>query len=207
MPRFDPCLERFEHAISRSREMINLFAALNLIRVAPENDDALRAAYFQAVSSFDLLVHDALLAEVEHRARNRFPTRKVDVPLDLIGIADADERVGMIVDHVRKGNSYKSFVDPAKLSEALSCIFEEPWPKIAEKFSERKGTVAPVDELKGQLKSIWGRRNKIAHEADINPVLAGISLWPIDAEDTNLTVDFLYDLGHSLTDTLINLEA
>ena len=52
--------------------------------------------------------------------------------------------------------------------------------------------------VKGQLKSIWKRRNQIAHEADVNPTLAGITLWPIDKPDTEMTIAFIAMLGEHL---------
>ena len=51
---------------------------------------------------------------------------------------------------------------------------------------------------KGQLKSVWKRRNQIAHEADVNPALAGVSLWPIDKIDTNITINFIAIIAEHL---------
>ena len=51
------------------------------------------------------------------------------------------------------------------------------------------------EHIKGQLKSVWKRRNQIAHEADVNPALAGVSLWPIDKIDTEITIDFIFSIG------------
>lgn len=55
-----------------------------------------------------------------------------------------------------------------------------------------------AEQIKGQLKSIWKRRNQIAHEADVNPTLAGIRLWPIDKPDTELTISFILEVGEQL---------
>ncbi|MCY1376586.1 hypothetical protein D9M69_640890 [compost metagenome] len=51
------------------------------------------------------------------------------------------------------------------------------------------------EAIKGQLRTVWKRRNQIAHEADVNPTLAGVSLWPIDKEDTEITIGFVRSVG------------
>jgi hypothetical protein len=56
-----------------------------------------------------------------------------------------------------------------------------------------------AEDIKGQLKTIWKRRNQIAHEADVNPALAGVSLWPIDKTDTEITIRFIAALGAHLS--------
>jgi hypothetical protein len=88
-------------------------------------------------------------------------------------------------------------VDPAKLAELLSCYCLKPWDRLAILINsglpetERKSP----EHIKGQLKSVWKRRNQIAHEADVNPTLAGVSLWPIDKVDTEITISFISSIG------------
>ncbi|WP_292263784.1 hypothetical protein, partial [Mesorhizobium sp.] len=101
---------------------------------------------------------------------------------------------------VRQTNSYRAFVDPGKLAEMLSCYCTRPWDKLESLInsSVADGERRPVEEIKGQLKSVWKRRNQIAHEADVNPALAGVSLWPIDKVDTEITISFISSIGRNL---------
>lgn len=201
MVRFDNAITTFEHAVSRSLEMINLYDALVAIRKhQPENDDALRSAYFQVVSSFDFLAHEIAAIEARYRFESSLQTRNLSLPMEIITITDVADRVNAAEIKIRQVNSFKAFVDPAKLSEMLSCYCEQPWDKIADTYNATKdeNDKKTANDLKTRLKNIWKRRNQIAHEADVNPSMAGVSLWPITKEDTQLTVDFIKDLGGCL---------
>lgn len=198
MIRFQNAIDNFSHAMTRARDMISLFDALSALRPGNSaNDDALRAAYFQAVSSFDFFAHEIAAVEARHRFTNSVATRKIHLPMEIFTAASPAEREANAENHVRETNSYKAFVDPGKLAELLACYCDEPWLKISASYSAVNGATLP-DSMKAQLRSIWKRRNKIAHEADINPTLAGVSLWPIDKVDTESTIDFLQKLAAEL---------
>ena len=187
--------------MGRARQLIDLYDALcALRRDDPANDDALRSAYFQAVSSFDFFVHEVALIEAKHRFQNGIKTRNISLPMEVMTIIDAEERLSSATAYIRKNNSYRAFVDPAKLAELLSCYCTSPWLKMINRINDGKDQADQSDErsVKGQLKSIWKRRNQIAHEADVNPALAGITLWPIDKPDTELTITFIATLGEHL---------
>ncbi|UVC17876.1 hypothetical protein [Mesorhizobium onobrychidis] len=198
MERFSGATATFEHAIERARQMVALFDALTALRPhEPANDDALRSAYFLAVSSFDFFAHELAAVETKHRFTNGLRTRNIHLPMDVMTIADEEARIATAETHVRQTNSYKAFVDPAKLAELLSCYCLKPWDRLAILINsglpdiERKSP----EHIKGQLKSVWKRRNQIAHEADVNPTLAGVSLWPIDKVDTEITISFICSIG------------
>jgi hypothetical protein len=182
--------------------MIRLFNGLSHLRNDPANDDALRAAYFQAVSSFDFYVHEIVATEASHRFRNAIPTRNIVLPMEITMIASPEERYIAVDLDIRERNSYKAFVDPQKLAEVLSCFCEKPWELIASRHNEIHGDGVDRSSLIAQLKSIWKRRNKIAHEADVNPTMSGVSLWPIDQPDTEITVGFVEKLGMCLPEVI-----
>lgn len=201
MERFGDAIRAFEHAMDRARQMIKLYEALEALRHGdPANDDALRSAYFQAVSSFDFFVHEIALIEAKYRFEAGVRTRNISLPMEVMTIVDDEERLNAAAANVRQANSYKAFVDPAKLAELLSCYCEKPWRKIIARLNEDEEGQISYEEnsVKGQLKSIWKRRNQIAHEADVNPTLAGVSLWPIDKQDTEFTISFIVRLGEKL---------
>jgi hypothetical protein len=178
--------------------MVSLFDALSAIRPNESaNDDALRSAYILAVSSFDFFVHEIAAIETKHRFTVGDRTRNIHLPMEVMTITDLDARIACAEAHIRQSNSFKAFVDPGKLAELLSCYCSRPWDKLTILLN---GSLPDTEQrsandLKGQLKSIWKRRNQIAHEADVNPALAGVSLWPIDKTDTEITIRFIAGLG------------
>ena len=198
MERFNDATTTFEHAIERACQMVALFDALSALRPRePANDDALRSAYFFAVSSFDFFAHELAAVEAKHRFTKGLRTRNIHLPMEVMTIAEIGARIATAEVHVRQANSYKAFVDPGKLAELLSCYCLKPWDKLAILInsSVSEAERRTVEDIKGQLKSIWKRRNQIAHEADVNPTLAGVSLWPIDKTDAEITIAFISLVG------------
>jgi hypothetical protein len=53
----------------------------------------------------------------------------------------------------------------------------------------------PIAEDKASLKATVDLRNRIAHEADVNPALGGIDLWPIYESDVEDSVGFIRAFG------------
>ncbi len=201
MERFQAAIDTFLHAIERARQMVSLFDALSTLRPGDQaNDDALRSSYILAVSSFDFFAHELAIIEARHRFQNARATRKISLPMEVITIENAEERVLEAEAQVRQSNSYKAFVDPGKLAELLSCYCNDPWSKICQGVNQAAsdGQERTPDQLKGRLRSIWKRRNQIAHEADVDPTYAGIGLWPIDKVDTEATIDFMSEIGFQL---------
>jgi hypothetical protein len=201
MERFDDAIATFKHAIERARQMVTLYDALATLRPRePANDDALRSAYFQTVSSFDFFAHELAAIEAKHRFQHGIKTRKITLPMEVMTLQNPEAKINAAEEKIRLANSYKAFVDPGKLAEMLSCYCENPWQKISDRMNQRRGAEdqRTTEDIKGQIKSIWKRRNRIAHEADVNPTLAGISLWPIDKPDTELTIAFIFSVGEQL---------
>ncbi len=59
-----------------------------------------------------------------------------------------------------------------------------------------------VRDIKQQLSSIVVRRNKIAHEADIDPTFNLGNRWPIDEVLVNEAVDFIEQVVESIHQVL-----
>ncbi|TXN22345.1 hypothetical protein [Methylobacterium sp. WL9] len=164
MERFEGATTTFVHAMDRARQMISLFDALSALRPRePANDDALRSAYFLAVSSFDFFAHELAAVEAKHRFTNGLKTRNIHLPMEVMTIIDIDTRISTAEAHVRQANSYKAFVDPGKLAEMLSCYCQRPWDNLAARINAALPEIErrSADDIKGQLKSIWKRRIKL----------------------------------------------
>ncbi|MHC5936081.1 HEPN domain-containing protein [Nostoc sp.] len=66
------------------------------------------------------------------------------------------------------------------------------WDEVASKMSK------PPKDIKQQLTLIVERRNKIAHEADIDPTLNIGNRWYIDESMVGDTVDFIEQVVESI---------
>lgn len=107
------------------------------------------------------------------------------VPFEVAAAATSTKVESLLEAHVCQVNSYKSFVDPKKYSDAMGCFVSNPWDRVAAKLGR------DAQSVKQRVRTIYRWRNRIAHEADINPALAGVELWPIDKQDV---VEAIHDV-------------
>jgi hypothetical protein len=100
-------------------------------------------------------------------------------------------------DEIRERLGYQSFQQPDKIADAIRLISEK---KLWEEVSIQLGK--PQKDIKQQLSAIVDRRNKIAHEADIDPTYGIGSRWNIDEVLVNDAVDFLEKVVESIHQVL-----
>jgi hypothetical protein len=199
MERFIACTEAFSAALIRAREMLDLFDALKLMKANQlVCDDALRAAWIQMVSSFDYHNHEVFAIEAAYRHANSIAAKRIAVPLEILAIKSDDDRQIFFDQHYRESISYKSFVSYDKILEAAACFTDGPAAKIVADFNSADGENMSGETIKSTLNSIWNRRNRIAHEADINPTMAGVELWPIYRDDVAFSISFVERLAQSV---------
>ncbi|BAZ28343.1 hypothetical protein NIES4074_07740 [Cylindrospermum sp. NIES-4074] len=99
-------------------------------------------------------------------------------------------------DEIRKSLSYKSFQEPDKIADAIRLISDKKlWDEVAIKIS---GNIKQAQPIKQQLSFIVDRRNKIAHEADIDPSLGIGYRWDIDELMVNDAVSFIEQVVESI---------
>lgn len=189
MDRFSETESRFKECLQRARCVCELQEYLcNNHADVLDTTDMLRAAVVLSVSAFDFLLHEIFLIEVLSRYRSGRSVSRFHIPFDATIAASSD--VEMIIEkHVRQTNSYKSFVEPGKYSEAMGCFVASPWDKVAAKLGH---DTSPV---KQRVRAVYQWRNRIAHEADINPVFAGVELWPIAKQDVVDAIDDFEAIG------------
>ena len=96
-------------------------------------------------------------------------------------------------DEIRERLGYQSFQQPKKIAEAIRYISDKNlWDEVANKISRRP------EDIKQQLNSIVDRRNKIAHEADIDPTFNIGNRWNIDEVLVGDAVDFIEQIVESI---------
>lgn len=189
MDRFAETEDRFKACLKRARGFCDLqqYLADNHTD-ALDSSDMLRSAVVLCVSAFDFLVHELFRIEVIARYRGGKAVDRLLLPFE-VAITQTSSIEAMIESHVKDTNSYKSFVDPGKYSEAMGCFVNAPWDKVAAKLGTDSSTI------KNRVRAIYRWRNRIAHEADINPVYAGVELWPIMKKDVVDAIDDFETLG------------
>ena len=115
------------------------------------------------------------------------------IPMISNSIINRLDNASWLENEIRESLGYKSFQQADKIAEALKYISSKRlWDEIA--ISTNK----PARDIKQQLNSIVDRRNKIAHEADIDPTFNIGSRWYIDEILVEDAVDFIQQLVESI---------
>jgi len=144
--------------------------------------DLLRSQIVLAVSALDHLVHELAVAgmlEIFDGSRPPTPAfEKFYVPLGAYSTAPQFQISRTSFEAaVRHRHSYLSFQRPDKIADAIRLISTQPlWDGVSQLVSEDVATI------KSRINLAVDRRNKIAHEADMDPSYPG-ARWPISSRD------------------------
>jgi hypothetical protein len=185
--------DRFEQNVDRATDLVAIFRSVDrLTSPAVDLSDLLRSALVHAVSALDHLVHQRVVElAIEIYNGQRAPTQSfnsLSIPLET-----ALTHGGYVSSHawfeefLRDHLSWQSFQDPKRISEAIRLVSDVSlWEEVADITGSN-----PSDTVQ-RLRVIVDRRNKIAHEADLDPF--GIR-WPIDQANVADAVDYVGGLG------------
>jgi hypothetical protein len=100
---------------------------------------------------------------------------------------------------IREQLSYKSFQQADKIADAIRHISDQRlWDVVAIEISQTTQITRSAKDIKQRLNLIVDRRNKIAHEADIDPTFGIGSRWSIDELLVGEAVDFIEMLVESI---------
>jgi len=191
-------IEQFRENIGYVRSLGAIHAALKA-QTTPVLDlsDILRAELVMAVSALDHYIHEVVkigVLEIYDGSRKdtpaflRFPVRMDNVHQALA----SPTNTYWLESAIREHYSWQSFQQADKIADAIRLISEiKLWDEIANILGKSPQNV------KQQLKLIVDRRNKIAHEADLDPTVPGIR-WPIDEVLVNDSVDFIEQLAETI---------
>lgn len=104
---------------------------------------------------------------------------------------------------IRERLGYQSFQQADKIADAIRYISDKKiWDEVAIQISQVTQTIKSAKDVKQQLNSIVDRRNKIAHEADIDPTFNIGGRWNIDETLVGNAVDFIELLVESIHQAL-----
>lgn len=189
---------QFKENLKRVRELGGVAAAVqSLTTSAIDVSDLWRAQVVLAVSALDYFIHElARLGMIECAKGGRPKTDaylRFDIPLWATESAiNGTAHEVWVGDTVRQKHSWLSFQDPDKLADAIRLISPvKLWEEVGVELS-----MSPID-VKTRLKLVVDRRNKIAHEADLDPANPGFR-WPITASMVDDSIDFIERLGDAI---------
>src|SRR6185437_6090567 len=143
-----------------------------------------------AVSAFDFCVHEVVRTQMlEVHKGTRQPTssfRRFRISMESLQAALASPNDHEWLDNeIRIQHSWKSFQHPDNVADAVRLVSDASfWDRVAASIGQD-----PLS-TKRQLGLIVDRRNKIAHEADMDPTTPG-DRWPIDSALVQESVEFL----------------
>ena len=191
-------LEQVRTNLVRVRNLGSIVDALGSQTTdALDLSDILRAELVLAVSALDQFVHEVVRQgmldayEGKRPRTNAFLMFQVSLEGALRGI-DNEDSSHWLDDQIRSRHSFRSFQNPDAIADAVRLVSEvQLWNEIA----KHMGT--PSDEVRNHLRLIVDRRHKIAHEADVEPLLSQ-GLWPIDRQMVTESVDFVERLVESM---------
>lgn len=181
----------FRENLAYARHLCNMGVALQAqVTSAMDVSDLYRAALVHGVSALDHFVHEEVRVRMlalsgldsaewpDGFKRFRVSMSSVDASTNQPGAVWLDEEI-------RAQHGHLSFQHPAKIADAFRKTTNEAfWPTVAGHLG------LPVAGAKNRLKLIVDRRNKIAHEADMDPTPPK-SRYSISAADVRDSLDFL----------------
>ncbi|MDY6895709.1 MAG: HEPN domain-containing protein [Thermotogota bacterium] len=194
-------IQQFRSNIERVHNLGGLYVALvRLTTPAVDATDILRTQIVLTVSALDHYVHEITrLGMVEVFDGLRPPTnafRRFQVSIDsaMTGLESTGDS-SWFEQEIREKHSFHAFQYPDRIADAIRLFSPcELWPSVASNFG------LSVQDVKSRLQLIVERRNKIAHEADLDPSYPG-TCWPIshsDAENATKFIERLCEQIHSL---------
>lgn len=195
-----PAIDLFRISIARVRDLIAVHNSLKAQASSVlDLSDILRASLVLAVSALDYYIHEVVrigMLEI-HRGQRPEPPAFSGFQISL-GNARAGINAGQNIDswledEIRQRHSYKSFQQQNAIADAVRLICDK---KLWEEVSINMGR--PAKDIKKELSRIVDRRNKIAHEADIDPSYPIGDRWPIDELLVNEAVDFIEQVVESI---------
>lgn len=201
-------LDHFEAVWVRCGHLsaMHAYLAKNVAK-ALQPDEILRAEWVARVSALDLYVHelvaqrmllvfDGLLPKTPAYDAFRIPNETAD-RIRLAATA-SEARSAFELETLRQ-LGYLTFQDPDKIADGIRlCSKIELWNAVAVHQGATEQTkTKKAKSLKNTLSAIVDRRNKIAHEGDLQPTLP-IEPWPISQGDVLTVSTFVEGLVRSI---------
>lgn len=166
-------------------------------------DELLRAEWVARLSALDLYIHELVAQKMREIFDGRRPPSagflRFPIPSDVLmrireskSLTDQSSAFEL---EVRNRLSFSTYQDPEKIAEGIRLISDvELWNEIAIRQGATTTTkTSKAKTLKLELSLIVERRNKIAHEGDLQPGTPRTP-WPIDRTDLKHVASFISEV-------------
>ncbi|NUA28675.1 hypothetical protein [Cupriavidus basilensis] len=197
-------LQHFQTVWERCNELAALHEFLSgRLTAALRPDELLRAEWVARVSALDLYVHEIvaqrMTAIFDGQVAAPAGNGKFQISADvLMRIRSAPTKIDASAAfdlEVRSRLGFLTFQDPDKIADGIRLISgRELWNEVALHCGATQATkVAVAKGIKRGLSLIVERRNKIAHEGDLQP--GGLRTpWPISRPDLREVERIIYQV-------------
>lgn len=189
-------IELFRTSMDRARHLGGLHGALSsLTTSAVDASDLLRAQLVLGVSALDYFIHEitvlGMVSVLEGRRTATPSFLKYRVAMGSI-LSGTSLEPGCFESVIRERHSFQTFQQPDKIADAIRLFSDvNLWQQVALQLG------LPEQEVKARLRLIVDRRNKIVHEADVNPSYPDMR-WPISKSDVDQSLDLISRIGESI---------
>lgn len=171
-----------------------LIAKVPLIETQAE--EILRAQVVLMVSAFDTFIHDCVRIGIVRQFTSTGllsnSLKSYPIPFEdfqaINNIQTVADRATYLDGVIKKVNAKDSYQSPSSVEYALGLLgVTSMWTKLSPIMK------MPASDIKAELANIVNRRNKIAHESDMDAL--GVLLNPISKVETMHVMGFLNDLA------------
>jgi len=193
-------IDQFNINIETVKHLGVIYSAFeNHLTPAVDLSDILRSEIVLAVSALDCFVHDLVrigmskIFEESGGGPQAFLNFSISVQSvkRIIDAATTDEQKYYFEKEIRR--LHGTFQSSDNISQALSLIgIKRIWNKVGDSL------FVSSDDVRNHLDLIVDRRNKIAHESDIDPSLNIGVRYPIDSVMVDDSIDFIEKIANSL---------
>jgi len=194
---------QFRRNLLRARELGNLGTSINnIVTSGIDISDIWRAQIVLCVSALDYLIHELTrIGMIEIAKGNRPKTDsflKFPLPIDAMERAlNGQAHEFWLGDTIREKHSWLSFQHPDKIADAIRLISSKKlWEEVGTSLNMK------AKDIKLRVEIIVDRRNKIAHEADMDPTNPGFQ-WPIDSLMASKTIDEIERVGEAIFSVVV----
>jgi hypothetical protein len=193
-------LDQFRLNITHVRDIAGLYASLRgMTTSALDLSDLLRIQLVMCVSALDHYIHEVTrigMLQIFNGHRASTPAfLRYDICLDsVLQAVGPRSTTAWLDEEIRTRHGYLSFQQPDKIADAIRLISPiDLWNSLGSSLGDTPRN------LKTRLRLIIDRRNKITHEADMDPTYPGSGVrWPINESLVNDSVEFIADLCEAL---------
>ena len=195
-------IDQFRANITRVRNLGAIYKTLNAQTTAVMDlSDILRSEMVMAISALDHCIHEIVRFGMLEVYRGTRPETsaflRFQISLESVRQVVSDPTSDDWLDNeIRERHGWRSFQQADHIAEAIRLISDI---RLWEQVSNHLGI--PAQDVKEQLNLIADRRNKIVHEADMDPTPYD-TRWPIDAALVDDAINFIEQITEAIYDLL-----